>query len=220
MQLIASDILADVCGLSVVVLASGLAIGLFLWLFGWWSHRFWVVLVATVAAGLLGLNEAPRLNTHPLVLSLLLALASGLLALALVRLLAFAAGGVAGLVALQQLVPTWDQPVIAFLVCGLVGLLLFRLWVMALTALTGTLLMMHTILALVNSTGRVDCILWSDEQTILLNWISGVVAFLGLTIQFLMERGRSGSSREAGGAGSWIPFLRATSAKKSYRKAG
>ena len=52
MQLIATDILADICGLSLVPLCTGLGIGLFLWLFGWWSHRFWVVLVTTVLAGL------------------------------------------------------------------------------------------------------------------------------------------------------------------------
>src|SRR5438876_735946 len=134
MQLIATDILAEMCGLSLALLVLGFGIGLFLWLFGWWSHRFWVVLVTTVLAGLLGLNEAARLNTHPIVLSLLMAIAAGLLALALVRLLAFAAGGMAGLLALQHLVPTWDQPVVGFLLCALVGLLLFRLWMMALTS--------------------------------------------------------------------------------------
>src|SRR2546423_2608264 len=93
MQLIATDILADMCGLSLVPLCTGLGIGLFLWLFGWWSHRFWVVLVTTVLAGLLGLNEAPRLSANPIVLSLLLALAAGPPALALVPLATFLAGG-------------------------------------------------------------------------------------------------------------------------------
>jgi hypothetical protein len=219
MQLIVSDILADLCGLSVVPLASGLAMGLFLWLFGWWCHRFWVVLVATVAAGLLGLNEGPRLNAHPIVLSLLLALAAGLLALALVRLVAFAAGGVAGVIALQHLVPTWDQPVIAFLVCGLLGLVLFRLWFMALTSYLGALVIAHGTLALVNSIGGFNCIAWSEEQTILLNWILGILAFLGLTIQFLMDRGPSRRLRDAGDGGAWFPLFRISSGKKTSRKA-
>src|SRR5262245_8315224 len=205
MQLIATDILADMCGLSLVPLCSSLGIGVFLWLFGWWSHRFWVVLVTTVIAGLLGLNEAARLNAHPIFLSLLLALAAGVLALALVRLVAFAAGGIAGLLILQQIAPSFEQPVVGFLISGLLGLLLFRLWMMALTSFTGALLMMYAGLALANVGGAFDSIPWSEQRMPLLNWICGGIAFLGFTIQFLMDRGRNRREREESGE-SWSLF--------------
>ena len=71
--------------LSVGLCATGLVVGLALWLFGWWSHRFWVVLTTTVLAGVFGLYEAAMFRTHPLVAALLLAVAAGLLALALIR---------------------------------------------------------------------------------------------------------------------------------------
>src|SRR2546423_5049807 len=133
MQLIATDILADMCGLSLVPLCTGLAIGLALWLFGWWSHRFWVVLTITLLAGVYGLYEAPAWRVQPVLTAILLALAAGMLALALTRLLAFAAGGIAAVLALQALVPTLDQPLICFLAGGLLGVALFRFWIMALT---------------------------------------------------------------------------------------
>jgi hypothetical protein len=217
MQLVGGDILADMCGLSVGPLAGGLGAGLFLWLFGWWSHRFWIVLVTTVLAGLCGLEHGPRLNTNPLLFGLLLALAAGLLALAAARLLAFAAGGLGGFIAVQNLLPSVDQPVIVFLACGLLGLLLFRPCLMALTSFAGTLLMLHCGLALANSTSSFNPISWSDEQWVLLNWVCGVVAFLGLLIQFLMDRGRWRRHKHGGGVASLLSFGWGA---RSYRKAG
>ncbi len=223
MQLIATDILADACGLSPGLLCTGLVIGLFLWLFGWWSHRFWVVLTTTVLAGLFGLWQGPLLRTHPLVAALLLAVAAGLLALALVRVLAFTAGGVAGLLALQYLVPSWDQHLVGFVVCGLVGLLLFRLSLMALTSFSGVLLMMHSGLSLLNAGGAFNAVAWADDQAVLLNWVCGMLSFLGLTIQFLIDRGRR--ARQAGkepAGDPWEVFSppRWGWGKKSFRKAG
>jgi hypothetical protein len=138
MQLIAPEILADARGLSAGLCVLGLAAGLVLWLLGWWSHRFWVVLAAALLAGVWGLSEAALLRAPPLLAGTLLALAAGLLALALARLLAFAAGGLAALLAVQALVPTWDQTLIGFVAGGLLGVLLFRLWVIVLTSLGGT----------------------------------------------------------------------------------
>src|SRR5947209_18732987 len=108
MELLAPDIVAEVKLLSAGLCAAGLAIGLALWLFGWWSHRFWVVLTITLLAGIYGLYEAPTWRVQPLLSAILLALAAGMLALALTRLLAFAAGGFAVVLSLQALVPTLD----------------------------------------------------------------------------------------------------------------
>src|SRR5882724_1282908 len=143
MHLIAPDILADACGLSVGLTIIGLAVGLALWLVGWRTHRFWVVLATTVLGGLVGLYEAPSFKAEPLVAALLVALTAGMLALALVRLLALAGAGFAGMMLTQSFMPTLEQPLFTFLIAGLVGLFLFRLCVMALTSFTGALLIGH-----------------------------------------------------------------------------
>ena len=49
MQMVSPDLIADLCGLSLGLLLAGVVIGFVLWLFGWQSHRFWVVLLTTVA---------------------------------------------------------------------------------------------------------------------------------------------------------------------------
>ena len=71
----------------------GIAVGLLLWLFGWWGHKFWIVLATTVVAGIAGLSSARSAGVQPFVAGLLLAVAAGLMALALARLMAFIGGG-------------------------------------------------------------------------------------------------------------------------------
>ena len=105
MQLVAPDILADTCGLSVGLISAGIVLVLALWLFGWWCHRFWIVLITTVLAGVYGLYDVAIFRAQPLLAAVLLALVGGLLALALVRLLAFFAGGMVGLLAAAGATP-------------------------------------------------------------------------------------------------------------------
>src|SRR5262245_40861992 len=83
MEVVAPDIVAEVNTLSIGLCAAGLVVGLALWLFGWWSHRFWVVLTITLLAGVYGLYEAPTWRVQPLLTAVLLALAAGLVGLAL-----------------------------------------------------------------------------------------------------------------------------------------
>src|SRR5262245_66462146 len=101
MHLLAPDVLAEARGLSVAVSATGLAVGVMLWLLGWWGHRFWIVLAATLGAGILGLCSGPAYGAQPLVAGLLSAVAAGALALALVRVVAWLAGVRAGWVAVR-----------------------------------------------------------------------------------------------------------------------
>ena len=220
MQLLSPDILAEARGLSVVLSVSGVIVGLLLWLLGWWGHRFWVVLAATVAAGILGLYSGPDLGMQRLVAGLLLAVAAGALALALVRLLAFASGGVATWLVMRALVPAWDDlqgQLICLLTGGLVGLLLFRFWIMALTSLAGTLLAGYAGLCLADRLGHLDAAAWAARHALLLNWACGAAAVLGLVVQFLLDRrrqrGRDGESDGAEGMGRlrrlltwpWLP---------------
>ncbi len=193
MQLLVPEILADACDLSLGLIILGLVLGVVLWLFGWWTHRFWVVMMTTVLAGIYGLYEAPVFRAHPLWAALLLAVTAGMLALAVVRVLAFAAGGLAGLLAIQALAPSFNQPMIGFLACGLVGIFLFRLWMMALTSFVGTLLMAYSGLSILSRSGSVDVVTWTEQfgppGDILLNWACVLIAGLGLLTQFLLDQG-------------------------------
>jgi hypothetical protein len=191
MVLIPSDIMRDALGLSPGLSAIGFAVGLLLWLTGWRGHRFWIVLAATVGAGVFGLLKGPIHQIQPLVAGVLLAIAAGLLALALVRVLAFAAGGAAAWLALHSLIPApWNEPLICFLAGGLVGLLLFRLWTMILTSFGGSLLMVFSGLCLGDRLGKLDAVGWTDNQGALLTWMCVGLGLLGVIMQFLLERGR------------------------------
>jgi len=218
MQLIAPDILADMCGMSVGLTVSGLGIGLALWLFGWRTHRFWVVLVTTVLGGLLGLYEAEAFRTEPLVAALLVALTAGMLALALVRLLAFAAAGIAGLVAIQSFFPALDQALIAFLMCGLVGLFLFRLSLMILTSLAGTILIGYCGLCLLNHYGAMEAVAWSEQGSVLMNWIVGLLTLLGTAFQFVLDRRGYRKDKKSKSRDDTLEKILAFG--KSYRRAG
>jgi hypothetical protein len=188
MYLVAPDILADACGLSLGLILLAVPVGLVLWLLGWWSHRFWVVLLTTVVAGVSGLHIAPAFQAPALVGALLLALAAGVLALALIRLVAFAAGGLAGLLLVQAVYPSLSQPLVTFLVAGLLSLLLFRPCMMALTSLAGAVLLTFAALMLLNYYAVLDAPAWCEQSTVLLNWLAGSLAFVGMVVQFLLDR--------------------------------
>jgi hypothetical protein len=190
MRLVAPELVADLCGLSPGLLGAAAAIGAALWLLGWWSHRFWVVLIATVGAGVYGLFEAPILKAQPLIASLLLALAAGLLALALIRVFAFVAGGVVGLAAVQAFAPSADQPLIAFLVSGLLGLILFRWCVTGVMSFTGSLVLVYAGLAFLNQRGTLDATTYAENSGPLLSGVVGLMTVIGFALQLWQERRR------------------------------
>jgi hypothetical protein len=191
MQLIAPDVLGDLHGLSVPLCAFGAVGGLALWVTGWWAHRFWIVLVTTVAAGTFGLLSAPTERVQPLVASLLLALAAGVLALALVRVVAFAAGGIATWMLLKTFGPAgWDDPLLSILIGGLVGLVMFRLWTMALTSFAGTMLMAYFGLCFADGIGKLDATAFVEGRDVLLNWACGAATVAGIFVQLAVERFR------------------------------
>jgi len=196
MQLVATDIVSDARALSAGLSAAGLAIGLALWLTGWWGHRFWIVLAATVLAGIFGLLSSPAHQVQPLIVGLLLAVAAGVLALSLVRLVAFAAGGAAVWLAVHAVAPPpWDDVLICFLAGGLVGLLLFRLWMIVLTSFAGTLLMAYSGLCLGDRLGKLDAVEWTETRALLLNWLCVGITLLGLVVQLFLERRRARYAR-------------------------
>jgi hypothetical protein len=102
--------------------------------------------------------------------------------------MAFGAGGFAALLAQEAWAPAWDQPLVCFLAGGILGLLLFRLWLMALTSLGGTLLMAYAGLGLSESLLRLEPGAWVGRHARLMNWVCGGVALLGVLVQFLLAK--------------------------------
>ena len=190
MQLVAPDLLTHLCGLSPGVVGAAAVVGAALWLLGWWGHRFWVVLIATVSAGVYGLFEAPVLKAQPLVASLLLALAAGLLALALIRVFAFVAGGFLGLSLMQTFAPAIDQPLIAFLVSGLLGLLLFRWCVTAVMSFLGSMLLVHAGLIFIHQRGTLDAPGYAETSGGILTGGVALLTLVGFALQLWQERRR------------------------------
>ncbi len=186
------EILEELSGLSVGLCAGGTIVGFLLWLTGWWLHRFWIVLAATTAAGILGLASGPVSGIHALIAALLLAIAAGVLALALIRLVAFGAGGAAACLVFQKLAPSvWNQPFIPFLAGGLLALYLFRLWTMTISSFAGTVIMGYFGLSLAQQLGKMQVVAFAQEKADLLNLGCVIVTLFGLLAQVVVERRRA-----------------------------
>ena len=79
--------------------------------------------------------------------------------------LLFVAGGAACVALAHAVAPSWDEPAVCFLVGGLLGVLLYKVWVTALSSLAGTLLIAYSILGLLHQLAVCDAVAWADEQT-------------------------------------------------------
>ena len=192
MSIFDPEILQELCRLSVGLCATGTAVGLLLWLTGWWLHRFRIVLATTALAGILGLASGSVHGVQPLIAAVLLAIAAGILALALIRLVAFAAGGAAACLVLQKLAPSaGTEPMIPFLMGGLLALYLFRLWTMTLTSFAGTVVLGYFGMCLANHFGKLEAVALAREKAEMLNLACAVFTLLGLLAQFLVERRRA-----------------------------
>ncbi len=183
MQLIAPDIFAEVSRLSWGASAIGVALGLLLWLTGWWQHRFWIVASLTAAAGIAGLQSGRSAGAQPLVAGLLASLAAGGLAMELARLLAFAGSGLVCSQLVRTFIPTLHEPLLAFLAGGLFGVLLFRLWMLLLTSLVGTLLTVYCGLALAGPFLMLDAKALVAQKVGMLNAVVGAGVLLGVLVQ-------------------------------------
>jgi hypothetical protein len=195
MQFVSPDLLNEARGLSLTASGIGLGVGALVWMLGGWSHRFWLVLLITLGAGVYGLSIGDAFNVQPLVAALLFAVAAGTLALSLVRVTAFLAGGMAACILAEQLVPKWNEPFIFFFVGGFLALFLLRFWLMVLSSLIGTLLMAYSLLWLLDTMGKMDAVGFATAKPVLLNWCCGGVALLGLVFQVAIERRRRRKER-------------------------
>lgn len=184
MQLIAPDILAEARGLTGAMAGTICVLGVALWLFGWRWHRFWIVAGITLAAGLIGLNAGRTSGgTHVMAVGILLAVAAGLLALELAKVLAFVAGGCGAWLAVQWVLPQAQELWAVFLCGGLFGLLLYRLWTMVLTSLIGALLAGHAAVLLLEQLLHFDAVAWVADNVPALNGAVVGLIVLGVLLQ-------------------------------------
>lgn len=196
MPVVMPDLLTEARGLSPAVTGTGIALGLMLWLFGWRAHRFWVVLLATLVGGLFALQSSTARGVQPLVAGLLAAVAAGVLALQLVRVVAFVGGALSACVLMKQVLPDFDQPLITALVGGLLGVVLFRLWTMVLTSGIGSMLMVYSTLALLDRLGKLDAVAYAEQNTALLNGVCGGLVLGGWAAQVLLERRQAAKKKK------------------------
>ena len=139
---------------------------------------------------MLGLTLGKQYGMQPLVAGLLLAVSAGALALSLVRILLFAAGGLAALGLMHIVAPAWDEPIAVFLVGGLIGVFLYRFWIVTFSSSIGALLMAYSALALFDQLHMVDSVAWTRKNGPLLHWGLAALIVLGILVQFLLERRR------------------------------
>jgi hypothetical protein len=197
MYLLAPDILSDARELSPTLSGAGMLVGGILWLLGARSHRFWVALATTIGGGLHGLIHGASYGMNPLAAGLLMAVAAGALALSLVRVLVFAAAGIAAIAVGRLVAPAVDEPLLCLLLGGLAGIAFYRLWITALTSFAGTLLLGYSGLCLADRFLKVDSVAWTARHGALLNIGVAAFALLGVLVQYLLERRRARKNREA-----------------------
>ena len=159
------------------------ALGVALWLFGWRWHRFWVVAGITLAAGLIGLNAARPAGVQVIAVGILLAVAAGMMALELAKVVAFVAGGIGAWLAVQWVLPQAQELWAVFLSGGLLGLMLYRVWTMLLTSLMGTLLAGHAALMLLEGAFNYDAVVWTGANRAALNGVAVGLVILGILLQ-------------------------------------
>lgn len=188
MQVIFPDFVADLRELPLTAIAAITLLGLALYTAGWWAHRFWMGLLTSFSAGLIGLRMGPDWGLDPMAAGLLLAVAGGCLALAICRVGLFAIYGLASWQVMQALAPKAAQPVACIVVGGIFAVLLYRFAVILLTSAAGAWLTAHGALLLAEHFAKFDAVDWVTNKRLWIN--AGFVAavFAGVILQFWADR--------------------------------
>jgi hypothetical protein len=116
------------------------------------------------------------------------------LCLALARIGLFLAGGLAALLLVRAIGQEWNE-FVCFVVGGLLGVCLYRVWVMIVTSLVGALVASYALLSLLDALGWLQAVPWSARQAPLLNWAIGAAALTGVVIQFVLDRRKQGKKQ-------------------------
>jgi hypothetical protein len=183
MHLISLEVLNDAKGLSIGATAFFLFVGLLLWAFGWRWHKFWLVFAITLSAGVLGISAGRSAGVQVLVVSVLVSIAAGMLALEIAKIMAFVSGGTAAWMSAQAVMPEAHELWAAFLCGGLIGVVLYRLWTMLTTAFVGVLLIGHTTLLLGETFGALKASEFAEKQVMGLNTWAAVASVVGVFVQ-------------------------------------
>ena len=183
MHLIDPDVLASARNLSYGAAGFALLVGILLWSLGWRWHRFWVVFGITLAAGLVGLTAGRSAGGSVLIVGVLLAVAAGMLALELARILSFVTGGSAAWIAAQTILPQVQELWAVFLSGGLLGVVLYQLWTMLLTSLAGVLITWHAGFVVLGQLFHFDADKWAADHAVALNGGVIAVAVFGVLVQ-------------------------------------
>ena len=187
MNLLDADLLREWTRLSTPALGFGIAAGLLLWLFGWRWHRFWVVLTVTIAGGMAGLKTGQIVGGHALAFGLLLAICAGLLALELARLVSFLLGGLFFGLIVQSYFPDGQERWLAFLVGGLLAVLLYRLGTMTISSFAGSSLILYGAAALAVRR-EADLEDWTDRHRLAFHSLMVVGTIVGIVAQGFLDR--------------------------------
>lgn len=188
MPLIAPDLFAPMRDLPLAAASVVTAVGVCLWFTGWWAHRFWLALGATLGAGVAGLRLGPSYGVEPMVAGLLAAVAAGGLALSLARVAVFIGCGAGCWYVAQMVIPKWTEPLVCVLAGGLAGVLLFRFCIMLATSLAGTTLTAYGGLTFANQVVGFPAEKWLNDSGTLVVIGYGVVVLLGVVVQYLIDR--------------------------------
>lgn len=213
MQILAPDLLVEMRELPLAALAVVTAAGLAIWSTGWWTHRFWIALAATLAAGIEGLRSGADFGLHPMAAGLLAAIAAGCIGLALGRVVVFVTFGIACWYGVHLVAPQFEVPLACFLVGGLLSVLFYRLGVMLLMSALGGLLLAYGGLVLAENFVRFDAVrLVGDNPVQTVNSAFGVVVLLGMVAQHFAGKAKDWylARRQA-----WLEFLKKQQSTKT-----
>jgi hypothetical protein len=195
--LVYSWILKDLADLSTPLCGGLFAIGLILFLLGGYGHRFWLVLGTTLAAGIIGLQYGRDFGMQPLVAGLFLGVSVGALALALIRIAVFVGVGAVTAYLVSRLAPGWNEQLACFLVGGLIGVVFFRVWIMVLSSLFGSVLMTYSALLFLQRFAGMDVASLAERNAPLFNWSICGLTLLGLVFQTLLLRRGGGEEKSS-----------------------
>jgi hypothetical protein len=187
MQIISGEMLTDMRELPLLASAVLTIIGLCLYLAGWMTYRFWVVLATTFGAGLFGLRMGPEYGLQPIVAGLMLAVAAGCLALALARVAIFGWYGLVCWYLVQWLAPQFAIPVVCIVAGGLFTVLFYRLCVMMLTSAAGMICLAYGGLDLAERVAGLSTIHWiaDNAMAVQIGYFASIL--VGVVLQHRIE---------------------------------
>ncbi len=222
MQLIGPDILTDLKELALGWPIAGAVLGFSVYLTGWKWHRFWIAFSLTGLGGIIGLLAASgpgadgsvSAGHNVLAAAMLLAIAVGLLAQELARILMFLVGGVAVCYGVQQVLPNAQALGVIFLVGGLSTILLYRFWIIAFSSAFGALIFWHCALVILGEVLAKDMVTFAENYRLQCNAGIVVATILGMMAQMSLARWAGAAVgftfRAAFSPANWIDFLRRT----------